>query len=133
MIVIGNVTKAPETKSFDRSTLTTFNVAVNARDKNGEYVTFYRINAWGKLGETCAKYVGKGSKVAVTGELRASAYNNNAGEARVSLDVNADNVEFIGAKPSDGVGGGNPVSTPNNTGRQASEPMNTEDEDDLPF
>lgn len=111
-IVIGNVCNDPETRATPSGvTVCSFNVAVDRRfrDSKGEKVTdFFRIQAWRGLGETCAKYVKKSMKVAVIGELQPRLYEAKDGTARMSLDVCADDVEFMSradekpaAKPAD--------------------------------
>ena len=98
IILIGNLTNEPETRSVKNgATVCTFTIAVNRRfsDSNGEKQTdFFRINAWRQLGEVCAKYLAKGRKVAVIGELQARIYEGKNG-SRMSLDVSADEVEFL--------------------------------------
>ena len=73
-----------------------FTIAVNSRKPN-EQAQFFRINAWRALGETCQKNLAKGRKVGVVGELVAREYDSH-GEKRFSLDVNADEVEFLSPK-----------------------------------
>ena len=93
MELIGNVCKTPETKTVSSGkTVTYFDVAVNTKPETSEFV---QINAWGKLGESCAKYLAKGRKVAVSGELQARLYDARNGQQRLALDVQADEVEFL--------------------------------------
>lgn len=42
------------------------------------------------------EYLEKGSKVAVTGRLATSTYENDAGEKRTSFEIVAEAVDFIG-------------------------------------
>ena len=42
---------------------------------------FFRIKAWKKLGEICGRYLRKGKKIAVIGELQAYAYEANENDA----------------------------------------------------
>ena len=111
-IVIGNVCNDPETRSTPSGvTVCSFNVAVDRRfkDAKGNKVTdFFRVQAWRQLGEVCSKYVKKGMKVAAVGELQPRLYEAKDGTARMSLDVCADDVEFMSraedkpaAKPAD--------------------------------
>ena len=111
-IVIGNVCNDPETRATPSGvTVCSFNVAVDRRfkDAKGNKVTdFFRVQAWRQLGEVCSKYVKKGMKVAVIGELQPRLYEARDGTARMSLDVCADDVEFMSradekpaAKPAD--------------------------------
>lgn len=101
--LIGNLTRDPEVRATPNGiTICTFSIAVNRRFANketGERVTdFFRINAWRQLGETCAKYLAKGRKVAIVGELQARTYEGKDGTTRMSLDVSADEVEFLTPK-----------------------------------
>ena len=103
--LIGNLTHDPEVRSTPNGvTVCTFNIAVNRRfaPQGGEKVTdFFRINAWRQLGDTCAKYLSKGRKVAVIGELQARTYEAKDGTTRMSLDVSADEVEFLSPRQQD--------------------------------
>ena len=100
--LIGNLTSDPETRTTPSGvTVCTFTIAVNRRfaGADGERQTdFFRINAWRQLGEVCAKHLAKGRKVAVVGELQARLYDAKNGEKRMSLDVAADEVEFLSPK-----------------------------------
>ena len=98
-LVIGNVCGEPDVKSTPSGvTVCSFVVASDRRfkDAHGEKVTdFFRIQAWRQLGDICGKYVKKGMKVAVIGELQARTYEAKDGTTRMSLDVCADEVEFM--------------------------------------
>jgi len=99
---IGNLTGEPETRTTQSGiTVCSFNVAVNRRftkPDNQKVTDFFRVNAWRGLGESCAKYLSKGKKVAVFGELQARIYEDKQGKTRMSLDVSADEVEFLSPK-----------------------------------
>ena len=107
--LIGNLTSNPEKRSTSRGTsVTSFTIAVNRRfsSENGEKQTdYFRIQAWNKLADSCARFLAKGKKVAVVGELQARTYEAKDGTTRLSLDVSADEVEFISPaekqKPAD--------------------------------
>ena len=93
--IIGNLTKDPEARTTPNgNTVCTFTVAVNRKKVSEPQTDFFRVNAWGKLGELCGRFLGKGRKVAVVGELQARTYESN-GQTRLSLDVVADEVEFL--------------------------------------
>lgn len=92
--LIGNLSTAPDKKAVKGTTVVTFNLAVN----NGESTDFFRINAWRGLGDNCFKYLDKGSKVAVVGKLRPNKYKSKSGENMISLDVTAEEVEFLTPK-----------------------------------
>lgn len=93
--LIGNLTNEPEKRATPNGTsVTSFTIAVNRRGQDKQ-TDFFRINAWRGLADTCAKFLAKGRKVAVVGELQARTYEAKDGKTRVSLDVQADEVEFL--------------------------------------
>ena len=127
IILIGNLTRDPELRSTANGTsVCTFTIAVNRRfaTQGGEReADFFRINAWRQLGETCSRYLSKGRKVAVIGELQARTFEAKDGTTKMSLDVSADEVEFLSPKTSDDGGryndrqsSGSSVNEPDLTG-----------------
>ena len=100
--LIGNLTHDPETRTTPSGvTVCTFNIAVNRRFANADgerQSDFFRINAWRQLGDVCGRCLSKGKKVAVIGELQARTYEAKDGTTRLSLDVAADEVEFLSPK-----------------------------------
>lgn len=97
LIIMGNLTNEPaQTEMPSGKKVTNFTLAVNRRFKqDGEKVTdFFRIAAWGTLGDLCLQYLHKGNKVGVIGELQPRTYENKEGKTVMSLDVMADEVEF---------------------------------------
>lgn len=101
VFLIGNLTRDPELRTTQSGvSVCTFSIAVNRRRSNNAEAgqpeaDFFRITAWRQLGENCAKYLAKGRKVGVTGSVSASAYTGNDGQPRASLEVQADDVEFL--------------------------------------
>ena len=99
LYIIGNVTHTPELKNTPNGIpVCSFSVAVNRRDKDA---LFYRVTAWRGLGETCAKYLQKGKKVAVIGELDLRTYTGRDGMERTALEVTASDVEFLSPRSDD--------------------------------
>ena len=99
--IIGNLTKDPETHTTQSGvSVCSFTVAVNRKKVSDPQTDFFRVNAWRQLGDVCAKYLSKGRKVAVVGELQARMYETNNGK-QMSLDINADEVEFLSAKDTE--------------------------------
>lgn len=101
VVIVGNLTRDPETRQAGEYSITTLGVAVNERVKqNGEYVeraNFFDIDVWGKMGESCAQYLAKGRQVAVEGRLRWESWDKD-GQKRSKVKIVADNVQFLGAK-----------------------------------
>ena len=100
--LIGYLTADPTTRATSTGkTVTTFTVCVtrSRKDANGDRVSdFFRVNAWGATADFCGKYLAKGSRVAVIGELTPSTYEGKDGKTRYSLDVQADKVENLTEK-----------------------------------
>ena len=92
VILIGNLTKDPEMRQTTGGTnVCTFSVAVNRRfkDKNtGEAQTdFFNIVVWRQLAELCGRYLAKGRKVCVTGELQNRSYDAKDGTKRYVTEI----------------------------------------------
>ena len=99
LYIIGNVTHTPELKNTPNGIpVCSFSVAVNRRDKDA---LFYRVTAWRGLGETCAKYLQKGKKVAVIGELDLRTYTGRDGMEKTALEVTASDIEFLSPRSDD--------------------------------
>lgn len=96
LTIIGNLTRDPEIRDFGDSRVCNFTVAVNRRTRSDHpEADYFRVNVWNDLGDSCMKYLGKGKKVCVVGPVRASVYTDRNGEARPSLEVKAELVEFL--------------------------------------
>jgi len=95
LMIIGNVCADPEQRTTPNGkTVTNFTVAVS-RKGDKDKTDFFRCAAWGKTGEVCGQYLGKGKKVCVIGEVSARAYTDKQGEAKASLEVLVAEVEFL--------------------------------------
>lgn len=113
-IIVGNLGGDPELRYLQSGqAVCNFSVAVSERwrdrqsGEQRERTTWYRVAAWGPLGETCNQYLSRGRQVMVTGNVSARGYINNNGEAAASLDLNARDVRFLGQRgDSDGDQGG---------------------------
>jgi single-strand DNA-binding protein len=96
---IGNLTKDPELRTTPSGkAVASFTIAVNRRfkDKGGDPVTdFFPVVTWDKLAESCARYLAKGKKVAVVGELQTRSYDDKQGVKRYVTEIVADEVEFL--------------------------------------
>lgn len=102
LTIIGNLTRDPELRTTSSGTnVCDFTVAVNRRetDSNGNQLAdFFRVSAWRQLGENCAKFLAKGRKVCVVGPVSVRTYTNNNGETKASMEITAQDVEFLSPK-----------------------------------
>ena len=97
------MTKAPEQRTTQSGiAVTTFTVAVNRRktQEGQPDADFFRVTAWRGLAETCGKYLDKGRKVCVIGPVSISTYKGQDGQTRASMEVTAEDVEFLSPKDS---------------------------------
>lgn len=107
-IVVGHLGRDPELRfTPSGQQVCSFSVATSRSwtDQSGqpqEKTTWFRVTAWGKLGELCHQYLSKGRLVLVEGEVDASAWTAQTGEPRASLELNARNVRFLGGRDSAG-------------------------------
>lgn len=120
VFIIGNLTRDPELHTTTAGlSVCSFTVGVN-RKRQKDTTDFFRASAWGELGSVCHKYLAKGRKVAVEGEVRLNTYTGKDGKERASLEVLADNVEFLSPKE----GGDKPaVSIPEGYDQVYEEPL----------
>lgn len=95
IFLIGNLTKDPElsTVGANNSSVCKFGLAVNRRVNGNQETDFYNITVWRGLGENCAKYLKKGNKIAVCGDISTRTYND-----KLYIDVNATDIEFLNTK-----------------------------------
>lgn len=99
VILIGNTTKDVELnttnsgKNYARFTLAVKRIGSEETD-------FINILVWNKLAENCHKFLKKGSKCAVIGKIQINSYEANDGTKKYTIDIVADEVEFLSAKQS---------------------------------
>ncbi len=106
-ICVGNLTRDPETKPVNDSgdTVTNLAVAVNNPLSKDE-VFFADVQAWGKVGENCSKYLTKGKRVLVEGRLKTNAWTSKEGDKRSKVYVVANSVQFLSPVNGDGENSG---------------------------
>lgn len=97
--IIGNLTRDPDTGATQSGVnWCRFTVAVRKeyRKEDGPDADFIRVTAWRGLGDICAKYLKRGSKVAVVGTPAISTWIGKDGTAKGQLELTARDVEFCG-------------------------------------
>lgn len=98
----GNLTKDPEQRTTNSGiSVCTFTIAVQRKfaNSNGEReADFIPVVAWRGLADVCARYLTKGSRVAVCGAIQTRSYDANDGTKRYVTEIIADDVEFLNTK-----------------------------------
>lgn len=136
IFLIGNLTRDPELRTTPNGVpVCTFTVAVNRRGRQSAEAgqpeaDFFRVTTWRQQAENCNRYLAKGRKVGVTGTLTLQTYTGNDGQQRYSLEVGADEVEFLSPR---GEGGEGRAERPERGGQEPSNGFVRVDDDDLPF
>ena len=137
VILIGNLTRDPETRATSQgTTLCSFGLAVNRRRKSEGQpdVDFFNVTAWRQLGELCARYLSKGRKVCVVGELQNRSYDAKDGTKRYVTEIVAEDVEFLTPRGErDASGAGDYAPRNDRPAPQAPDGFVDIDDDALPF
>ena len=117
VILMGNLTSDPETRTTPNGqNVTSFSLAINrtwnnANGERQEETSFINCTAWGRTGETIAKYVQKGRQLLVSGRLQQRTWQDkDTGKNRSAIDVVVEEFSFV----SDGNRGGNSAPTTSN-------------------
>lgn len=99
VIIQGNVTADIELKATASGTsVCSFNVAVNRYSKEPGAVKadFFTVVAWQSKAEMIAKHFGKGKPILVCGRLENREWQDKNGNKRVSTEIIAEEVSFVG-------------------------------------
>lgn len=106
IVIIGRLTSDPNLKATSSGiAVCSFTVAVN-RPKNSKgesQADFIPVVVWREQGEACARYLDKGSRVAVCGALQSRSYEKD-GAKRTVFEVQAERVEFLERKAKEDPG-----------------------------
>ncbi len=102
VILMGRLVSDPELKTTGTGiSVTSFRIAVDrSYVKSGEErkANFFDIVCWRGTAEFVCRYFGKGSLIAVEGQLQSRTYQAKDGTNRYVVEVVADNVSFTGER-----------------------------------
>ena len=104
--LIGNLGKDPETRyTTSGKKVCNFSLAVDRRWKSSEgeikeSTDWFNLEAWGRLGEFCQQYLGKGRLVYIEGRLHTDRYEQG-GEIRYFTKVVISNMQILDRKPEE--------------------------------
>lgn len=140
VILTGNVASDPESRTTQSGiSQCQFRLAVQRRFTNQQGVRetdFFPIICWRQTADFCARYITKGSKIAVDGNIQTRTYDAQDGSKRYITEIIADNIEFIGSRNVDGAAPA-PQSAPAPQrpapAAAANSFTNVADDDELPF
>lgn len=102
--VVGRMASDPTMAGTDGNPMCNFRVASdNTRKKadgSGYETNFYNCTAFGRTADTVCKYVKKGHRIALSGDLVIRQYKDSNGNDRTSVDITCRSVDLI--QPRDG-------------------------------
>lgn len=136
--VIGRQTEDPKQSVVSGVSCTNFGLASDTRNKDGDgnFITnFYRVSAWRTIGDTCAKYLHKGDRVSILGDLLLRTYTDKNGQERSAMQITLTDIDFINdrrADSSDTQTASRHAKTPENK-QTPSQNIAEVDNDELPF
>lgn len=149
VFLIGNLTRDPELRYLPNGTaVTTFTIASNRTytlpsGEKKQDVTFMRIVVWGRRAEVCGEYLNKGSSAFIEGRLQSRTWEGQDGQKRNTVEVVADNVQFLGrpkkeesqSSPREGTEAQEPLDVTPEVGFPAKKTSSKESagEDEIPF
>jgi single-strand DNA-binding protein len=97
----GNIGNDAETRfTADDKAITSWSVAMQSGYGKSEKTNWVRCSMFGDRGEKLAKFLLKGTQVAVSGEASLNEYTNKAGENKASIQCVVSNVTLLGKKDS---------------------------------
>lgn len=113
VLLMGNLTREPELRytSGNSVAVCEFGIAINRHftqvdGQAKDETCFVEIVVWGKQGESCQKYLKKGSNVFIEGRLVYEQWAERDTQKRRSrLRVTAERVQFLSARPEGAIGG----------------------------
>jgi len=101
---IGNLGKDPETRyttGQNPMAVCRFSIAVDKGFGENKKTVWINIVAFGKKAESCQRYLTKGKKVYVAGELDVREYDKQDGTKGYITEVSANTVEFLSQREQD--------------------------------
>jgi single-strand DNA-binding protein len=69
------------------------------KDREGvlqDRTEWFRVSAWGRLGESCSTHLKKGREVYIEGKMRTDEWTDKEGVARSRQTIRAEVVKFLG-------------------------------------
>ncbi len=111
IILVGHLGRDPEMRYTPQGTaLCKFSVATSERRKNTvgemeEQTTWFRVTVWGRQAELANEYLSRGRQVYIEGRFRLEEYTDREGQKRLSPEVTATEIHFLGQRADSAVAG----------------------------
>lgn len=101
VILVGRLTQNPEIQYVGERKKARITLAINRERKNKQGIQeadFVPVELWGKNAELVCKYLFKGRRIGIEGQLRVERYKSKDGENRVYTKVVASSFKFLDNK-----------------------------------
>ena len=103
VVLIGNLTRDPDvryTTSNDPVCVAKFSLAINSGYGDNQRTAYPEIVVFGKQAENCERFLSKGAKVCVSGEIQTGSYEKDGNKIYIT-NVKANKVEFLSTAKKD--------------------------------
>lgn len=129
----GRVASDVTTKDVNGRACASFRFASGNKRKqqDGNYGTnFYAVTAWGPLADIASKYLKKGHRATVSGELVIRQYVGNDNQNHQAIEIDADTIDLVETRAEAETKSANTATAPAPAPAQNFTPVET---DELPF
>jgi single-strand DNA-binding protein len=111
VLIEGNLVRDAETRTTAKGTqVSNFTIAVNRFYKQDsgfeKEVSFFNVEAWAKLAESCGNHGRKGRGCRVVGRLKQERWNGADGKTQSKVIIVAEHIEFRHESKKDTTGTG---------------------------
>ena len=140
VLLIGNIGKDPEVRTLEGGTkVAAFSLATSSggyKKQDGtdvpEKTQWHNIVCWRSLADICEKYVHKGDRLTVFGQIQYREYEKD-GVKRYATDIIANDLLLPAKADNPGSAQPTPTASPVNTPPPTQQPQETSWQSDLPF
>lgn len=108
----GRLSSDVEIRDFNGRNVASFNLASNTLHKDGNktdengrpvYITnFYHVSCWGNTADTASKYLKKGNRVCVSGNLVIRKYTTQDGKSGTSCEIDNAAITLVETRAESG-------------------------------
>lgn len=135
VIMMGRLTKDPEVRygGSNNTAIARYSLAVDRKVKRDGQPTadFFNCTSFGKQAEFCEKYLRKGTKVVIEGELQNDNYQNKEGQTVYGMRIIVSGIEFAESKSTSSSAGA--LDVPSESDGDGFMQLPEGFEDELPF
>ncbi len=99
VLLTGRLTRDPEVRTTaGGKAVAQFSVASHEYVSGKEKSEFHNVVAWGRLAETCGRYLGKGQLVSIEGRIQTRTWDDDKGARHWKTEIVASSVEMLSGR-----------------------------------